>query len=512
MTAAAEHPVIVAGAGPNGLMLACELALAGVHPVVLDQLPGPSSEPKANGLVGQVVRMLDLRGLYNRFSGVAGPPQPVPAWMFSGMALDLSMSFTGARPNPMYLLPVAQPQLVRQLLERAGELGVEVRWGHRLTGLATRDDAVVAKVSSPDGDYLLRTDYLVGADGGHSIVRKTAGIAFPGTTAPTVSRLAHVHIPERLRAADRSLRIPGFGRIAHGHNRFDNGMVIFGELEPDRSLLGTLEFGRSGDTGPMTLAELRQSLQRILGVDVAFAEPPGPGPHALRRIDGQNSRQAEHYRAGRVLLLGDAAHVHSAMGGPGLNLGLQDTANLGWKLAAQINGWAPDGLLDTYESERQPLGQRVMMHSMAQTALISPGPHVAALRELFGELTAIPAVSAHLAELLAGSHVRYDVGDDHRLSGWHVPDLTFDDGSRVAELLHRGRAVLLDLSDGTAAAAARPWADRVDATTAAMSEPPAAAMLIRPDGYVAWATDDFDSSRRPSLEAALSRWFGAPRP
>jgi len=512
MAAAAEHPVVIAGAGPNGLMLACELALAGVQPVVLDELPGPSSEPKANGLVGQVVRMLDLRGLYNRLSGVDGRPQPLPAWMFSGMALDLSLSFTGARANPMYILPVAQPRLVRTLLDQAGELGIDVRWGHRLAGLDASDGAVAATVSSVDGDYALTADYLVGADGGRSIVRKTAGIEFPGITAPTVSRLAHVQIPEFLRAADRSLQIAGVGRIALGHNRFDRGMVIFGDLEPDRSLLGTLEFGPSGEAGPMTLAELRESLHRILGVDVPFDEPSGPGPHALRRIDGQNSRQAEHYRAGRVLLLGDAAHVHSAMGGPGLNLGLQDTINLGWKLAAQINGWAPDGLLDSYESERKPLGQRVMMHSMAQTALMSPGPHVAALRELFGELTAIPAVSAHITELLAGSDVRYDVGDDHRLSGWHVPDLTFDDGRRVAELLHRGRAVLLDLADGSAAAAARPWSDRVDAATAAMSAPPAAAMLIRPDGYIAWATDEFTLSEQPALEAALTRWFGVPRP
>lgn len=508
---AADAPVVIAGAGPNGLMLACELALAGVRPVVLDGLPGPSSEPKANGLVGQVVRTLDLRGLYNRFSGVAGPPQPVPAWMFSGMALDLSLSFSDARANPMYVLPVSQPQLVRLLVERAAELGVAVRWGHQLTGLDPRDDTVLATVTSAHGDYEVATDYLVGADGGRSIVRKTAGIAFPGTTAPTVARLAHVQIPESLRAADRSLAIPGVGRIAHGHNRFDRGMVLFGEFEPGRALLATLEFGPGADSGPMTITELRESLQRILDVDIAVGEPLGPGPHALRRIDGQNSRQAERYRAGRVLLLGDAAHVHSAMGGPGLNLGLQDTVNLGWKLAAQINGWAPEGLLDTYDSERQPLGQRVMMHSMAQTALISPGPQVGALRELFGELIAIPQVSAHIAELLAGTDIRYHVGDDHRLSGWQVPDLTFDDGRRVAALLHRGRAVLLDLADGTAATVARPWAGRVDAIRAALPEPPAAALLIRPDGYIAWATDAFDAGQQPVLEAALARWFGAPR-
>jgi 2-polyprenyl-6-methoxyphenol hydroxylase-like FAD-dependent oxidoreductase len=511
MTAKDAHPVVIAGAGPNGLMLACELALAGVRPVVLDVLPGPSSEPKANGLAGQVVRMLDLRGLYNRFSGDDDPPQPVPAWMFAGMALDLSLSFTSVRANPMYVMFVPQPRLVQLLQDRANELGVQVRWGHQLTGLDAHDDTVVLTVSSVDGDYSLMTDYLVGADGGRSFVRKQAGIDFPGTTAPTVARLAHVQIPESLRAADRSLQIPGFGRIAYGHNRFDRGMVAFGELGTGPALLATLEFGSPADSGVMTIDELRNSLQRILGVDVPLAEPQGPGTHALRRIDGQNSRQAERYRSGRVLLLGDAAHVHSAIGGPGLNLGLQDTVNLGWKLAAEINGWAPDGLLDTYETERKPLGQRVMMHSMAQTALMSPGPEIAALRELLGELLDMSEVSAHIAELLAGTDVRYDVGADHPLAGWPVPDLAFSNGRRAAALLHSGRAVLLDLADGTAAAVARQWDDRVDAVTAAVCGPPAAAMLIRPDGYIAWATDDFVPQQRTDLEAALTRWFGAPR-
>ncbi len=182
---------------------------------------------------------------------------------------------------------------------------------------------------------------------------------------------------------------------------------------------------------------------------------------------------------------------------------MQDTVNLGWKLAAEINGWAPDGLLDTYESERRPLGERVMMHTRAQTALLSPGPEVTALRELFGELIAIPEVSAHIAELLAGTDVRYDVGDDHPSAGRPVPDLTFDDGRRVAALLHSGRAVLLDLTDGAAAAVAHGWADRVDAVNASMPEPPVAAMLIRPDGYIAWATDDFVSQQRKHLEVVL---------
>lgn len=195
------------------------------------------------------------------------------------------------------------------------------------------------------------------------------------------------------------------------------------------------------------------------------------------------------------------------MGGPGLNLGLQDAMNLGWKLAAAVQGRAPDGLLDSYHSERWPAGQRVMMHSMAQAALMAAGPEVTALRTLFGELLATPDGSAHIAGLLAGSDVRYDVGDAHRLSGYFVPDYVFDDGRRIAELLHSGRPMLLDLSGGAHVDVATRWRDRVDVEVATMVERPAAALLIRPDGYVAWATDEFDGE---GLGASLARWCGSP--
>ena len=188
----------------------------------------------------------------------------------------------------------------------------------------------------------------------------------------------------------------------------------------------------------------------------------------MRRIAGQNTRQADRYRAGNIFLVGDSAHVHSAMGGPGLNLGLQDAMNLGWKLAAAVNGWAPADLLDTYHSERYPVGERVMMHSMSQTALFGPGPEIAALRELFKELLQLPSVAEHMAHLLAGSDVRYDVGDDHPLAGRLAPDLTLGDGRRISELLHRGRPVLLDLSGGRVGETARGWADRVDVVDGAV--------------------------------------------
>jgi 2-polyprenyl-6-methoxyphenol hydroxylase-like FAD-dependent oxidoreductase len=386
---------------------------------------------------------------------------------------------------------------------------VDVRWAHELTGLRQEANSVGVTVSSPEREYRIDAGYLVGADGGRSLVRKAVGIGFPGYTSKTVGRLAHVQIPDGLRRADGGIEVPGFGRIAFGHTRLDCGGLIYAEFEPGRSLFGTIEFGPPVEDKPMSLAELRESARRVLGVDLPFEEPKGPGPHALRRINGQNTRHAERYRDGRVLLLGDAAHVHSAMGGPGLNLGLQDAMNLGWKLAAEVTGTAPAGLLDTYQSERHPVGQRVMMHSMSQTALMAPGPEVAALRTLMGELFAIPDVARHMAKLLAGNDVRYDVGDDHRLSGWLVPDLTLDDGRRVAELFHDARPVLLDL-DGAVADTARGWTDRVDTVSASIAEHPAAALLIRPDGYVAWAADEFGPADEAALRAALQRWFGTP--
>ncbi len=495
--------VLIAGAGPNGLMLACELALAGVRPVVLDRLPGPSEEPKANGLVGQVIRQLDMRGLYHEFGGADGPPRPAYGWRFGG----LDLNFFGIPDNPMYLLLLQQPRLVRLLDKRARDLGVDVRWGHELTALAVDEDKAAVTVTAGDDAYRLHASYLVGADGGHSTVRKAQGIGFPGHTAPTVSRVAHVYLRDEWRAPDGGYEIPGAGRIPPGQSRFGNGGVMLFQLQPDRPLLGTVEYGRTPGSadGPMTLDELRDSLRRLVGFDVPIEAPRGPGPHALRRLDGQNARQAERYRDGRVLLLGDAAHVHSPMGGPGLNLGMQDAVNLGWKLAAVVNGWAPEGLIDTYESERYPVGQRVMMHSQAQTALVAPGPEVDALRTLFAELAGKTEVAEHLANLLAGSDVRYDVGDDHPLSGRMVPDFVLDDGRRVADLMCEARPVLLDLSGGAVAAAVK-TAHRVDVVTATTADGPAA-VLIRPDGYVAWAADSFGTEDVDRLRLALFRWF-----
>ena len=507
--------VIISGAGPNGLMLACELALAGVQPIVLDPLEGPSPEPKANGLIGQVVRMMDIRGLFspNEFeifdSSRAEHPEPIPHYMFSGLPLELS----ALQNNPMYGWSIPQPRLIALLAARAEELGVRIRWGNKLTDFRTDGEQIVATVAGPEGPYRIAARYLVGADGGKSLVRKQLGIAFQGTSSnDRITRFAHAHVPEELRTEDGGIEIPGAGRFSFGHNRVERGMFVYAEILPGRPMIGAAEHGCDPvpDDEPVTFEEVHQAVERVLGVPVPMAPPEGPGPHALRRTVGQNTLLAEHYRRGGVLLLGDSAHVHSAMGGPGLNLGLQDAINLGWKLAAVVRGDAPEDLLDTYESERHPVAERVMMHSLSQTALIAPGPEVTALRELFGELMHLPEVANHLANLLAGSDVRYAIGDDHPLSGRLVPDITVttDAGPvRVAELLRTARPILLDLSGG-AAGHAREWADRVDIVTATADDAPAAALLIRPDGYVAWATSDSDVD---GLHRALTRWFGPAR-
>lgn len=518
------HDVLISGAGPNGLMLACELALGGIHPIVVDALPAPSDEPKANGVVGQVVRLLDMRGLYRPFvaelarRGIAHEPetpQPALRYLFAGMPLELA----GLRPNPLYGLPIPQPLLVRLLAERARELGVDLRWGHRLVDFAANGETVVATVAAGDDTHELSARFLVGADGGRSPVRKRLGIGFPGITeANRVTRMGHAEVPVELRTPDGGIDIPGAGRFAFGHNRIERGgLFMFAELIPGKPIVGVTEYDAApvAEDAPMTFDELREAIHRLLGAELPMRPPSGPGPHALRRTVDQNTRLAERYRVGNVLLLGDAAHVHSAIGGPGLNLGLQDAVNLGWKLAVHLRGTGPGDLLDSYESERRPVAERVVMSSLSQTALLAAGPEVTALRDLFGELLRIPEVTEYIARLLAGSDVRYDIGDEHPLSGRLVPDLTIDtpDGRRrVADLLHTARPVLLDLGAGITHAA-RGWADRVDIVTATATATAAAtatdaaatALLIRPDGYIAWATDGSETS---GLSDALTRWFG----
>jgi 2-polyprenyl-6-methoxyphenol hydroxylase-like FAD-dependent oxidoreductase len=505
--------VVIAGAGPNGLMLACELSLAGVRPVVLERLPEPTAENRANGLVGQVVRMLDRRGLHERLSGSPEPPRTNPRFVFGAMPLDLS----GLEHNPLYGLGVPQRRIEQVLGERAIELGVEIRRGHELNGLSQDADAVAVDVAGPGGPYRLNARYLVGADGGRSRTRKLSGIDFPGVTRDnTVSRQAHVTIAAGLvDPATGGLDVPGYGLIPpFMHHRTERGVFVFAPFGAS-PLVSTMEWDEVDDQPPMTLAELGKSVRRVLGVELPLGPPKGSGPHQMRRLVRRNTRLADRFRDRRVLLVGDAAHVHSAIGGPGLNLGLQDAVNLGWKLAAEIRGWAPPGLLDSYESERRPVSRRVVMQTQAQSALIAPGSEVTALRELFGELLRHEWNVQHIADTMAGADVRYDMGGDdaHPLIGRWAPDLLLDNGNgpvRLAELTRSARPLLLDLTEDAALAGELTgWQDRVDIVDA-RSEALETALLLRPDGYVAWASRSPhpDARERAALRAALTRWFG----
>ena len=510
--------VVIAGGGPNGLLLACELALAGVRPVVLERLPARPTEPKANGLVGRVVQALDYRGLYERFSGSSRPPVPVPGFQFGALPLDLS-ALDG---NALYTLPIPQRRMEELLEQHARELGAQIRRGHELTAVRQTADLVTIDVQSPHGRYELAAKFLVGADGGHSIVRKQCGIDFPGVTDRSfVGRSGQVTIhPPVAVPGTGELQVPGAGRFRPAtFTRTENGMFSYGMFQSGLYRVAVYEWAPSPleDSTTMPLEELQSAVRRVIGGDVPMSEPAGSEPRALRRSTGANSRQADRYRHGRVFLAGDAAHVHSGVGGPGLNLGMQDVLNLGWKLAAAVNGWAPQGLLDTYQSERHPVGQRVIMHTRAQMALLSPGANITALRELFTELLREPSTVRHISDLMAGADIRYDTltaGLAHALAGRWMPDVALRTGNgstRTAELLRPGRPVLLALTDRAGLAdAAKEWSDRVDVITAATAEPPADAVLIRPDGYVAWAADTDTPSPADGLRHTLQTWFGDP--
>ncbi|MBB5954132.1 2-polyprenyl-6-methoxyphenol hydroxylase-like FAD-dependent oxidoreductase [Saccharothrix tamanrassetensis] len=502
-----DTDVVIVGAGPNGLMLANELRLAGVRPTVLEALPGRATLPKANGLVGRVVQALHYRGLHEAVTGSPAPPQPAPFFQFGALPLEMAT----LDDNALFILPVPQRRLEEVLENHAG---VPVRRGHQVKDLTRHEDHVTLDVSGPDGGYELTARYVVGADGGHSVVRKRAGIGFPGITDDGFThRTGQVVIHEPV--ADHStgqLDIPGMGVLWPGtFHRTEHGVFAFGMFQPGIYRIAMIEWGRSGltDTDEMPLDELREAAKRVLGIDLPMSEPCNGQPAALnRRAEGTNSRLADRYREGRVLLVGDAAHVHSGVGGPGLNLGLQDAINLGWKLAAQINGWAPPGLLDTYNSERRPVGRRVITHSRAQTALLAEGPNTTALREVLTELLQDDTAVRRISDLMSGADTVYDMGSStHLLTGRWMPDLPLTGNTTFAHLARTGRPLLLDFADrADVRRAAAPWTDRVDIHTTTTPAAPADAVLVRPDGYVAWA-----GGHLGELAESLRRWFGDPR-
>ncbi|MFI7130132.1 FAD-dependent monooxygenase [Nonomuraea sp. NPDC050153] len=507
-----EADVIIVGAGPTGLMLAAELRLAGVRPLVLERQPQRRVTPKAGGLGGQILELLRYRGLLERFQAACTDPVPAPRFPFGGVHLD----FTQLADPPMHALPLPQ-QLLEQLLdERAGELDVDLRRGHEVTEVSQDDAAVTVDVRGPDGPYRVIARYLVGCDGARSRVRDWADIGFPGTTYPEVNRLAQVTLPDTVTVlGNGGLDVPGFGTIHAGFTRTDHGLFGIG-ASPDSQVVSLYtiedESTEYDDDTPMTVTELQDSLHRVLGVHLPVGEAI-----RLSRFTFK-ARQAERYRDGRILLAGDAAHLFPATG-VAINAGMLDAVNLAWKLAADLHGWAPAGLLDTYHDERHLAGARTMLHTRAQVAL-RRGHDVAAeaLREVFQELLADEQPLRRMGALVAGADIRYPMPgtDRHALAGTFAPDLILhtDQGmTSVAELMQTARPVFLDLSDRQdLRKTARDWQDRIDIHTAKTDQRPADALLIRPDAHIAWAAtiDEPADTAAPALRQALAGWFGTP--
>ena len=507
-----DADVIIVGAGPAGLMLASELCLAGVRPLVLERQPRLRETPKANGFNGQIVELLRYRGLLDRVEAAAGRPvRPAPEAPFGGVQLD----FSHLADPPIWAVPLPQPRLERLLDEHARELGAGLRRGHEVARVSQDDATAAAEVRGPDGPYQLTARYLVGCDGAHSRVREGAGIPFPGITYPEVNRLGQVTVADSVTRLDNGdLDVPGLGRIRAGFTRTDRGVFGFGSLTSGVLLVQTTEDepAEADDDAPMTLTEFSGSIRRVLGADLPIADVIRLSRYTFA------ARQAERYRDGRILLAGDAAHQFPATG-IGINFGMLDAVNLAWKLAAVISGWAPPGLLDTYHSERHCAGARALLQTQAQVALRrGHDPAAQALRELFSELLADEQPLRRLGALIAGASIRYPMPgpSSHALAGTFAPDLVLRTGqstTSVAELMQTARPILLDLADRPDLRdAARDWQHRIDIHTARTDHRPADALLIRPDAHIAWvaAAGEPAGTAAPALRAALAYWFGIP--
>ncbi|WP_344121172.1 FAD-dependent monooxygenase [Kocuria aegyptia] len=483
-----EHAVVVVGGGPTGLMLAGELGLAGVDVVVLERRAGQELVgSRAGGLHSRTIEVLDQRGIADRFLAQGTTAQVAG---FAGVPLDIS-DFPTRHP---YGLALWQNHIERLLADRVRELGVPVRYKHDVTGLAQNSTGVDVELS--DGRRL-RAQYLVGCDGGRSRIRKAAGIEFPGWDPTTSSLLAEVELTEE---PEWGLHQDAVGK--HAFRRPENGGPV-GVMVTERRL-------RTGREP--TLRDLREALLDVYGTDYGLHSPTW-----ITRFTDM-TRQAASYRAGRVLLAGDAAHVHAPDGGQGLNTGVQDAVNLGWKLAQVVEGTSAESLLDSYHAERHPVAARVLRRTMAQVALRRPDDRVRAVGETVAELLSMAEPRRRYAGMMSGLDIHYDLGAGHPLLGRRMPDLdlrTADGPARVHALLHGARPVLLDL--GTPGGVdIGPWADRVRLVTAAHrgswelpvlgTVPAPTAVLVRPDGHTAWVGEQSTSG----LELALTTWCGPP--
>jgi 2-polyprenyl-6-methoxyphenol hydroxylase-like FAD-dependent oxidoreductase len=493
------HAVVIAGAGPTGLMLAAELALAGVDVAIVERRPSQDlAGSRAGGLHARTIEVLDQRGIADRFLEEGQVAQVAG---FARVRLDLS-DFPTRHP---YGLGLWQNHIERILAGWVGELAVTIYREREVTGFA--QDAAGVDVAISDGESL-RAEYLVGCDGGRSVIRRAAGIEFPGWEPTTSSLIAEVEMTEEpeLGIHHDALGVHSFGRAEY---EIRDGEIIYKDEGPIRVLVTERQPAPTGDP---TLRDLSEALIAVWGTDYGVHSPTW-----ISRFSDM-ARQAATYREGRVLLAGDAAHVHSPVGGQGLNIGVQDAVNLGWKLAQVVNRTAPDSLLDTYHAERHPIAARVLRNALAQVALFREDDRIEAVRDVIAELLSMDEPRARFAAMMSGLDVHYDLGEGHPLLGRRMPDLdlvTATGPLRVFALLHDARPVLLNLGE-PGSCDITGWADRVqliDAEYGGAWELPAlgavtapTAVLIRPDGYVAWVGE----RSRLGLADALSTWFGPP--
>ena len=488
------HDVVIAGAGPVGLFLACELALAQLDVLVLERAESPDAPLKApplgtRGLSVATGEALHRRGLLDALLAAAatGAPHKAQAGHFAGIAIDPArIDLSGWKyhlPNPASTNFAADMRSVESVLSaRALALGVDIRRGLAVTGLDDSGDDVTVHA----GSLSFRAKWLVGCDGGRSAVRKLADFEFPGTEPEFTAYSALVDIadPEKLRP---------------GRNPTPAGFYM---NQPGRIAIADFDGGAFDRSEAITLGHLQAVLRRVSGTDVTLS-----AVHLATSFTDR-ARLVTAYRQGRVLLAGDAAHIHSALGGQGLNAGLGDAMNLGWKLAATVRGTAPAGLLDTYQAERHPVGQWLLDWTRAQVAIMRPGPHGQAIEAIVRDLANTPDGATWFARQLWGISLRYDLGGGHPLIGCSAPDLEFDDGRRLASHLGDGAGVLVDL-DGSAPLrhTIAPWSDRIRYVAGGVKNPLGlVAMLVRPDGFVAWASDGNSSDTDVLL--AAERWFG----